>query len=161
MPRLLLTALACLSILPIASYCQAQYPAQNSHESKTPSTNWERLGKLGPGRDAIVTLTDGTLRGGWIRGVDAEKLYMLRAGEEIPLAASDIAAVRVMRPDRRLLMGMIGYFVTATVATVIASNEDDLDAKDAIIVFGVAGIPGGVLGAWLGDIIGGDVEIVP
>jgi hypothetical protein len=56
---------------------------------------------------------------------------------------------------------VLGYLATATAATLVACNDDDCTTKDKVILFGVGGIPGGLLGAWLGRYVGGDVELVP
>ncbi|HET6349450.1 MAG TPA: hypothetical protein VFH88_10255 [Candidatus Krumholzibacteria bacterium] len=140
----------------------AQYPSRSASAGGSESSGgWHRLKGIGPGHAAVVTLGDGTLRGGWVAGVDDQVLHLQSAGQTFDLAPQDIATVRVKRSDRTLLYSAIGYIVTATVATIVVYNDSDHEKKDLVIVFGVAGIPGGLLGALVGDRTSGDVEIVP
>lgn len=158
MRRLFLAAL-CLSLLAAAADSRAQYPAKEPVIK--PMGNWHRLAEIGPGHAAVVTLRDGTLRGGWITGVDAAHLELQSAGQPIELSPSDIAVVRVQRTDRTLLYTVLGYLATATIGAVVVYNDDNHEPRDLIIVGAVAGIPGGLLGALIGDRTSGDVEIVP
>ena len=161
--RLKLQALFCsfLVVTSTASVAHAQYPNRESGSTNGPTAGWQKLGKVGPGRTALVSLNDGTLRSGWIAGVSDDHLQLQGTGKTIDLAASDIASVRVKRSDRTLIYGVLGYLITATVASVVVYNDDDHEAKDLIVVFGVGGIPGGLLGAAIGHRTSGDVEIIP
>jgi hypothetical protein len=158
-----------VSILAIVSpQARAQYPTKPPVEPTGPR-GWNKLKDKGPGRDAVVTLGDGTLRGGWITAVGDANLTMQSAGKSTNIAAGDIATVRVKRGDKTLLCSVIGYVVTGTIATVMAYNNDDHNAyyqehkkfQDLVVIFGVGGIPGGLIGAAVGHWLSGDVEIVP
>jgi hypothetical protein len=122
---------------------------------------WTKLVREGPGHDAVVTLTDGTLRGGWIASVDMNALRLESSGKTLALEPSDVATVRIKRPDHTLLGGAIGYLVAGTAVMLLVDQDQDLDAADKVIMFGVGGLPGAALGAWFGHFIGGDMEIVP
>src|SRR5262245_33321144 len=151
-----------LVMLFLAAPARAQYPREDPYKKEqTPKAELARLQAKAPGHSAVITMNDGTLRGGWVTSVDDSNINMEKQGAKTSLALSDIATVRVQRPDRTLLYGMIGYLVTGTVATIIAYNDGDHEFKDLVIVGGVGGIPGGILGALMGSRYGGDIEIVP
>lgn len=140
----------------------AQYPNKNPDRSvNSPHAALTRLQSTAPGHSALVTMNDGTLRGGWVASVNDSHLNLEKQGENVSLALSDVALVRVQRSDRTLLYGTIGYFVTGTVATIIAHHKGDHEFKDLVIVGSVGGLPGGILGALIGSRCSGDVEIVP
>jgi hypothetical protein len=173
----LLFAVFAIVILFSATSTFAQYPNREpippSHKGDRTFGNWHRLADIGPGHGAVVTMRDGTLRGGWITGVDGGTINLQTAGETLPLAARDIATVRVQRSDRTLLYSVLGYLLTATAATLVVYNaevrhrdstEDDAldhDSRDLIVVGAVGGIPGALLGALIGQRTSGDVDIVP
>lgn len=151
-----------LLFLSLAAPVHAQYPGQDPNRKvRTPKAELTRLQSMAPGRSAVVTMNDGTLRGGWVTSVDDSQLHMEKQGEKVALAISDIATVRVQRSDRTLLYGMIGYLVTGTAAVLIAHNDGDHEFKDLVIVGSVGGIPGGILGALIGSRSSGDVEVIP
>jgi len=154
--------LCALLFLSLAVPVYAQYPGQDpNRKTKTPKAELTRLQAKAPGHSAVVTMNDGTLRGGWVTSVDDAHINLEKQGEKASLALSDVVTVRVQRPDHTLLYGMIGYLVTGTVATIIAYNDGDHEFKDLVIVGGVGGIPGGILGALMGSRYGGDMEIIP
>jgi hypothetical protein len=115
---------------------------------------------MAPGHSVVATMSDGTLRGGWVTSVDDTHLNLEKQGEKVALSISDVATVRVQRSDLTLLYGMVGYLVTGIAATIIA-YQDDHEFKDLVIVGSIGGIPGGILGALMGSRYSGDVEIVP
>ena len=146
----------------MAGVAHAQYPNKNPDRSVSSSSQaLTQLQSKGPGHTAVVTMNDGTLRGGWIKGVDDTQLHMLKQGGEVSLSLSDVAMVQIKRSDRTLLYSVIGYLVTATVATIVVYNDDYHEPRDLIIVGAVGGIPGALLGALVGQRRSGDVEIVP
>ena len=162
--RLKLQALFCsfLVVTSTASVAHAQYPNKNPDRTGPASSqSLTRLQSKGPGHAAVVTMSDGTLRGGWIKGVDDSQLHLQKQGGDVSLPLSDVTLVQIKRSDRTLLYTALGYLVTATVATVIAHSDGEHDFKDQVIIFGVGGIPGGVLGALIGHWTSGDIEIVP
>lgn len=139
-----------------------QYPAREPASGASGSTTgWMHLQEKGPGHDALVTLRDGTMRGGWITQVDADKLHLQTAGAPLALASAAIASVRVKRSDRTLLYSFIGYVVTGAVSAIVVYNDDDHAKKDMVVTFGVGGIPGALLGALIGRRTSGDIEIIP
>ena len=151
-----------LAVSLVAGVAHAQYPNKNPDRSGPASSQTlTRLQSKGPGHAALVTMNDGTLRGGWIKGVDDSQLHLQKPGGDVSLALSDVTLVQIKRSDRTLLYTALGYLVTATVATVIAHSDGEHDFKDQVIIFGVGGIPGGVLGALIGHWTSGDIEIVP
>ena len=146
----------------VASVAHAQYPNKNPDRSHhVPSQALTDLQSKGPGHAAVVTMSDGTLRGGWIKGVDDTQLHLQKQGAEGSLALSDITLVHIKRSDRTLLYTALGDLDTATAATLIANGDGEDDFKDQVIIFGVGGIPGGLLGALIGHWTSGDIEIVP
>ena len=163
MRRFALVCPACaLVFLFLTTPASAQYPKKNPVRNvDTPGGELTRLQSKAPGHNAIVTMNDGTLRGGWVASVNDTHLNLEEQRQSVPLALSDIAVVRVQRPDRTLWYAMFGYIATATAATIIAYNDDNHEFKDLAIVFGVAGIPGGLIGAAFGHRCSGDLEIVP
>ncbi|HEX6941531.1 MAG TPA: hypothetical protein VF128_01320 [Gemmatimonadaceae bacterium] len=170
----LLFAVSAFVVLFSATPSRAQYPNREpippSHKGDRTFGNWQRLAEVGPGHGAVVTMRDGTLRGGWIAGVDGGTINLQAAGETLPLAASDIAVVRVQRSNRTLLYGVIGYFVTATAAILVVNHkdnesadptDDDHKSRDLVVAGSLGGIPGALLGALIGQWTSGDVEFVP
>ena len=137
--RLITPALVVIAVtMSLTAPARAQYPAQDpNRKSRTPKAGLTRLQAKAPGHSAVVTMNDGTLRGGWVTTVDDAHLNMEKQGEKTSLALSDVVSVRVQRPDHTLLYGMIGYLVTGTVATIIAYNDGDHEFKDLVIVGGV------------------------
>ncbi len=126
------------------------------------SRGWARLIDIGPGRDAIVTLTDGTLRGGQIVEVQSEALRLLVGANAITIARTDIASVRVKRKRGTLIGGLIGYVGSgALLIGIICAEADGCSAAGVIVGFAILGVPGGLVGALIGSQMGGDVEIVP
>ena len=126
------------------------------------SRGWTKLANIGPGRDAIVTLIDGTLRGGQIVEIQSQALRLLVGGNVMTIARSDIASVRVKRKRGTLIGGLAGYLISAVALTAIICAEAGDCNSTAIIVGGAfLGLPGGLLGALIGSQVGGDVEIVP
>ncbi len=126
------------------------------------SKGWTQLANVGPGRDAIVTLTDGTLRGGRIVDVESGALRLLVGGNVVTITRSDIASVRVKRKRGTLIGGVAGYLISAVTRTaIICADAGDCTATAVIVGGAVLGIPGGLLGALIGSQVGGDLEIVP
>jgi hypothetical protein len=145
----------------LARPAAAQYPKKDPNmTARTPTTEKTRLQSKAPGHYAVVVLNDGTLRSGWVNTVDDTHLRMQKQGEEVPLPLKDIVTVTVQRPNHALGYAVAGYLVTGTIAAIIAHN-DDHEFKDLVVVFGVGGIPGGLLGALIGRSTSGDVEIIP
>ncbi len=141
---------------------RAQYPGKNPERAvRGPKAELTRLQDKAPGNSAIVYLNDGTLRGGWVKSVDDTHMHLEKQGETIDLAISEIATVRVQRPNRTPLYTILGYALTGTVAMLIAKNDGEDDFKDLAVVFGVSGIPGGLLGGFIGKWTTGDIEVVP
>ncbi len=123
---------------------------------------WTQLANVGPGRDAIVTLTDGTLRGGQIVDVESGALRLLVGGNVVTITRSDIASVRVKRKRGTLIGGVVGFLISGVTLTAIACAEGGGCSGAGIIVGGtILGIPGLLLGALIGSQVGGDLEIVP
>jgi hypothetical protein len=132
------------------------FPAQES-------SGWSRLAEVGPGKDALVTYRDGTLRGGVVQSVEGNELVMASGGEMVRIARTDIATVQIRRKKGTLAGGLIGFAVTGVGLTSIVCLTDDSDCDWRSWTFGIAllGIPGGLLGALIGSQTGGDIEIVP
>lgn len=120
---------------------------------------WNRLMEIGPGSDAFLTLTDGTLRGGQIVEVRSDELILKVAGKDVTVARSDIALVKVIGSSSTLAGGVIGFLVSGITLTAIIC--DDCPAEGWVLGIALLGIPGGLLGALIGSQIGGDVEIIP
>jgi hypothetical protein len=140
---------------PVASF--ARLPGRQD------SSGWSRLAAEGPGRDALVTFRDGSLRGGVIQSVDGNELVMSSGGEAVRLARADIATVQIRRKKGTLAGGLIGFGVTGVGLTSVLCLSDDADCDWRSWTFGITllGIPGGLLGALIGSQVGGDIEIVP
>jgi hypothetical protein len=152
----------CALISVLAAPVSAQYPGKDPNRKiKTPGAELTRLQSTAPGNSALVTMNDGTLRGGWVASVNDSHLNLEKQGVSTALALSDIAMVRVQRQDRTLLYGMFGYLVTGTAATIIAYHNGEHDFASLVIVGSVGGIPGGILGALMGSHYSGDIEIIP
>ena len=133
---------------------------KNINLNPTPvSDSWQYLMQNGPGSDAIVTLRDGTLRGGIIITVTADSLGLKTAGQVFTLARSEIALVEVKGTSGALAGGIIGFIVTGVGLTAILC--DDCPAEGWALGIALLGIPGGLLGALIGSQTGGDVDIVP
>lgn len=121
---------------------------------------WERLMEIGPGSDAFLTLTDGTLRGGQIVEVHTDELILKVAGQNVSIARSDIALVNVKGSSATLAGGIVGFLISGVTLTAILCT-DDCPGGAWILGIALLGIPGGLLGALIGSQIGGDVEIIP
>lgn len=151
-----------LLVLFLTAPASAQYPGKDPYRTeRSPKAELTKLQANAPGRFAVLTMNDGTLRGGWVTAVDETKLTLEKQGASEPFALKDIATVTVKRSDRTSIYAVVGYLVTGTVATIIAYNDGDHEFKDLVIVGSVGGIPGGILGAWMGHRSGGDMEIIP
>jgi ABC-type Co2+ transport system permease subunit len=74
---------------------------------------------------------------------------------------SSIAVVRVKRPSRTWIGTVVGYMAAAVACALIADADDVLSTRDLIVVGGVGGIPGALIGGYIGHRSGGDFEIVP
>ena len=71
---------------------------KNISPNPTPvSNNWQYLMKNGPGSDALVTLRDGTLRGGQIVTVTSDSLVLKTAGQVAQIDSNGQAAVCLCR----------------------------------------------------------------
>ena len=125
------------------------------------SDDWQTLVQIGPGSDAIVTLRDGTLRGGKIITVTSDSLGLKTAGNIITLVRSEIALVEVKGTSGALAGGMIGFLVGGFALTAILSGGEDISPQGWILGTALLGIPTGLVGALIGSQTGGDVEIVP
>ncbi|MBN2029162.1 hypothetical protein JW824_02860 [bacterium] len=134
-----------------------------STSQKQGGQGWEYLMKIGPGNNAILTLTDGTMRGGQIVEVHPDELLMLVAGEDMTFARSDIAVLTVKRRRNTMEGGLIGFLATGFGITAILCSGEDADCpyQAWLIAVPLLGIPGGLLGALIGSQTGGDVEIIP
>jgi hypothetical protein len=126
------------------------------------SSGWERLMEIGPGSDAFLTLTDGTLRGGQIVEVHSDKLIMMVAGQDVSIARSDIALVKIKGSSGTLAGGLIGFAVSGvTLTAIICGEANGCSGEGWVLGIALLGIPGGLLGALIGSQIGGDEEIIP
>ncbi len=123
--------------------------------------DWQYLMQNGPGSDAIVTLRDGTLRGGIIITVTADSLGLKTAGQVVTLARSEIALVEVKGTSGALAGGLIGYLVGGIALTAILFGDEDVPIEGWILGTALLGIPTGLIGVLIGSQTGGDVEIVP
>jgi len=160
--RLLVSLVCTLVSLLLAVPVSAQYPGKDPNRTeRTPKAELTRLQSLAPTHSVVVTMSDGTLRGGWVTAVDDTHLHMQKSGEEVSLAISDITTVRVQRSDQTLMYAMLGYIVTGATVIVIAHHKGEHEFKDLVIIGSVGGIPGGLLGALIGSRTSGDVEIIP
>ena len=122
---------------------------------------WGRLIQIGPGRDAILTLTDGTLRGGQIVKVHSDGLILQVAGQDVAVDRSDIAAVKVKRSSGTLTGGVVGFLASGITLTAIICDGNNCSGEAWALGIALLGVPGGLLGVLIGSQIGGDVEIVP
>ena len=123
--------------------------------------DWGKLIQIGPGSDALVTLRDGTLRGGKIVSVKADSLGLITAGQVVSIARSEIALVEVKRSSGALAGGLIGFLITGVGITAYLCREGDCPGEAWLLGIAILGIPGGLLGALIGSQTGGDVQIVP
>jgi hypothetical protein len=120
---------------------------------------WEHLMEIGPGSDALITLTDGTLRSGQIIKVLPDELILRVAGQDKTVARSDIVLVKVMGSSGLLAGAVIGYLASGVIIT--AALCDDCPGEAWLLGIALLGIPGGLVGALIGSGIGGDEEIIP
>lgn len=123
--------------------------------------DWQKLMQIGPGSDAMVTLRDGTLRGGKIITVTTDSLGLRTAGQVVTLARSEIALVEVKGSSGALAGGLIGFLVGGVALTAILSAGEDIPVQGWILGTALLGIPTGLIGVLIGSQTGGDVEIVP
>ena len=135
-------------------------------KSITPNTapvadDWQKLMQIGQGSDAIVTLRDGTLRGGLIVTVTTDSLGLKTAGMVVTLARSEIALVEVKGSSGALAGGLIGFLVGGVALTAILAGGNDISPQGWILGTALLGIPTGLLGVLIGSQTGGDVEIIP
>jgi len=124
------------------------------------SDSWQDLMSIGPGSDALVTMSDGTLKGGQIITVTLDSLFMKTAGKEISIARSEIALVEIKGSSGALAGGIIGFLISGVGLTAIIS-QGQATPEGWLVGISLLGIPGGLLGALIGSSTGGDVEIVP
>ena len=136
-------------------------PKNTSPNTVPAADNWNKLMQIGPGSDALVTLRDGTLRGGQIVTVTSDSLGLTTAGQVVSLARSEIALVEVKGSSGALAGGLIGFLVTGVGLTAILCEEGDCPGEAWILGIALLGIPGGLLGALIGSQTGGDIQIVP
>lgn len=131
-------------------------------QSSSPSIEgWQRLVQIGPGSDALVTLRDGTLRGGKIVTVTSDSLGLITSGQVVSIARSEIALVQVKGSSGALAGGLIGYIVGGLTLTAIVSGGEDIPPEGWILGTAILGIPTGLIGVLIGSQSGGDEEIVP
>jgi hypothetical protein len=123
--------------------------------------NWNKLMQIGPGSDALVTLRDGTLRGGQIFKVTSDSLGLITAGHVVSIARSEIALVELKGSSGALAGGLIGFLVTGVGLTAILCQEGDCPGEAWLLGISLLGIPGGLVGALIGSQTGGDIQIVP
>jgi len=123
--------------------------------------DWQKLMQIGPGSDAVVTLRDGTLRGGKIITVTTDSLGLKTSGQLVTLARSEIALIEVKGTSGALAGGLIGYLVGGIALTAIVFGGEDIPAEGWVLGVALLGIPTGLLGVLIGSQTGGDVEIVP
>jgi len=127
-------------------------------EVKSP---WSRLGEVGPGQQAVVSLSDGSLKGGKILEVLPSALRMESNGQAFEIPRSDMVTVRVQRKSYTLAGGVIGFVVSGLGWTAYAcSGDGDCGFAGALLVFTLLGAPGGLVGALIGSQAGGDVEFI-
>ncbi len=120
---------------------------------------WERLKEIGTGSDALITLTDGTLRSGHIIKVLSDELILKVAGQDKTVARSDIVLVKVMGSSGIVTGGIVGFLASGVILTAILC--EDCPPEGWALGIALLGIPGGLLGALIGSQIGGDEEIIP
>jgi hypothetical protein len=122
---------------------------------------WGHLMMNGAGNDALITLTDGSLRGGTIVQVTQDSLTINSANQNFTIARSDIAVVEIEGSSGALAGGIIGFLVSGVVLTLVASGGEEIPAEGWVLGISLLGIPGGLLGALIGSQVGGDEVIVP
>lgn len=123
-------------------------------------SQWDRLAEVGTGRQAVVSLSDGTLKGGRIVEVLPNALRMETAGQVVEVPRSDMVVVRVQRKSYTLAGGVVGFLVSGLGWMAYACHDDDCGAAGALLVFTLLGAPGGLVGALIGSQVGGDVEFI-
>jgi len=121
---------------------------------------WDRLAAVGPGHQAVVSLSDGTLRGGKIVEVLPSALRLESSGQVLEIPRADMVTVRVQRKSNTMAGGLIGFVVSGLGWTVYACSDDDCGFAGALAVFTLLGAPGGLIGALIGSQTGGDVEFI-
>jgi len=122
---------------------------------------WGLLMMNGAGSDALITLNDGSLRGGTIVQVTQDSLTINSANKNFTIARSDIAVIEIKGSSGTLAGGIIGFLVSGVVLTLVASGGEEIPAEGWILGISLLGIPGGLLGALIGSQVGGDQIIVP
>ena len=134
-----------------------------STSQKQGGQGWEYLMKIGPGRNAIITLTDTTMRGGQIVEVHSDELHLLIAGQTVTFARSNIVLVTVKRPSKTAEFALGGFLVTGVGITAALCLSEDAHCEPLgwLLGIGLFGLPGALLGALAGIQTGGDVEIMP
>lgn len=136
----------------------------NQNTITTPADNgrgWGHLMMNGAGNDALITLNDGSLRGGTIVQVTSDSLTINSANKNFTIARSDIATVEIQGSSGALAGGIIGFLVSGVVLTLVASGGEEIPAEGWVLGIALLGIPGGLLGALIGSQVGGDEVIVP
>lgn len=122
---------------------------------------WERLSEVGPGQQAVVSLADGTIRGGRILEVLPGALRMESGGQVFEIPRSDMVVVRVQRKNYTVAGGVVGFLVSGLGwMAYLCGGGDDCGAAGALLVFTLLGAPGGLVGALIGSQAGGDVEFI-
>jgi hypothetical protein len=116
--------------------------------------------EIGPGSDAFLTLTDGTLRSGQIVAVHLDDLILKAAGQDVTILRTDIVVVKIKGASGIVAGGIVGFLVSGIGLTAIICT-DDCPAEGWVLGIALLGIPGGLLGALIGSQIGGDEEIIP
>ena len=122
---------------------------------------WGHLMMNGSGSDALITLNDGSLRGGTIVQVTQDSLTINSANKNFTIARSDIAVVEIKGSSGALAGGIIGFLLSGVVLTLVASGGEEIPAEGWVLGISLLGIPGGLLGALIGSQVGGDEVIVP
>lgn len=139
-------------------------------EARTPSElfspvddgkGWGYLMMNGAGKDALITLNDGSLRGGTIVQATQDSLTINSANKNFTIARSDIAVVEIKGSSGALAGGIIGFLVSGVVLTLVVSGGEEIPAEGWVLGISLLGIPGGLLGALIGSQVGGDQIIVP
>ncbi|MGW8265972.1 MAG: hypothetical protein ACWGSQ_06360 [Longimicrobiales bacterium] len=123
-------------------------------------SQWERLAEVGTGRQAVVSLSDGTLKGGRIVEVLPNALRMESAGQAFEIPRPDMVTVRVQRKSYTMAGGVVGFLVSGLGWMAYACHDDDCGVAGALLVFTLLGAPGGLVGALIGSQAGGDVEFI-
>jgi len=125
-------------------------------------SQWDRLAKIGPGQQAVVSLSDGTLKGGKILEVLPSGLRMESSGQAYEIPRSDMVTVRVQRKSNTLEGGVIGFLVSGLgwTAYLCGSGDGGCGFAGGLFIFTLLGAPGGLIGALIGSQTGGDVEFI-